>query len=83
MWLWAEFDRGSPSSHPVEIPKLKRPKGDINSWHPGARGIDVMCCKGLVHVRQEESEDTGDPGGAGDVKASERCGVSGSEECVG
>lgn len=27
--------RGSPSSHPAEIPKLKRPKGDINSWHPG------------------------------------------------
>lgn len=24
----------SPSSHPTEIPKLKRPKGDINSWHP-------------------------------------------------
>lgn len=26
----------SPKSHPAEISKLKRPKGDINSWHPGA-----------------------------------------------
>ena len=31
---WELRSRVSPSSHPAEIPKLKRPKGDINSWHP-------------------------------------------------
>lgn len=29
----------SPSYHPTEISKLKRPKGDINSWHPNLGGL--------------------------------------------
>lgn len=40
MWLQAEVIAApphthTPTSHPTEISKLKRPKGDINSWHPG------------------------------------------------
>lgn len=27
------------SSHPAEISKLKRPRGEINSWHPRPRGL--------------------------------------------
>lgn len=67
---------GSPSSHPAEIPKLKRPKGDINSWHPRSRGIDVMCCKGLVHVCHKErgrrGEGSGGPGWVTEIKEGRR-----------